>query len=168
MKNKYFIISCAFFIILFIHSPVLSSGLEDISLFKIILQLIFYIAIFIAVIFLSIYGTRFIANNYRKTISSKYTELLDVLNVPGGSKIVIIKVSNKIYLLSHSNNGGVTVIDAMDEDEFFNTENSFENHLNRYGYTNRDDSNLNAKFSSIINKFNLQKNKDVNHDEEDN
>ncbi|MFA5575817.1 MAG: hypothetical protein WCZ27_05140 [Tissierellaceae bacterium] len=168
MKNKYAFISYLILIALFISLPVIGAGFEDISLIKIILQLIFYIVIFAAVIFVSIYGTRFVANNYRRTISSNYMELLDVLNLPGGIKIIILKANNKTYILSHSNNGGVTLIDSMDGDIFTTVGDSFDNHLDKYKGRRYNDNILEKSFGKIINKLSSQKNEEVNKDEEDN
>ena len=72
--------------------PAYAAGYEEISPTKIIFQLIFYIVIFILVIFLTLYGTKLIAKNFKGITSSKYISLLDVINIPGGAKIIIAKI----------------------------------------------------------------------------
>lgn len=153
MEIKYILFSLLN--ILIFSSPVYGTGFEEVNIFKTILQLMFYLGVFIAVIILSIYGTRFIARNYRKAVSSKYVELLDVINIAGGSKILILKINEQIYVLYTSNNNA-TVIDKFSKDDFPIKEDNFDNYLERYF----DKFNINLKTSKLLNKLNLKKDLD--------
>lgn len=160
MKNKIKLFQ--FFIFLYlIGSPVYGAGYEEINMFKTILQLIFYLGIFIVVILLSIYGTRFVAKNYKRVISSKYMELLDILNIPGGSKIVLVKVKDRIYVLSIAN-GSTSVIDKLNQEEFHTIEEDFDNYLDRY--LNKWNNGL--RTNRILSKFYSKKDKEDFNDEE--
>lgn len=159
MKKKFKFLY-VFISLIFISIPVYGSGYEDISLFKIILQLIFYLVIFVAVILLSIYGTKFIAKNYKKVVSSKYMDLIDILTIPGGSKLAIVKVNNNVYILSISNNG-TTVIDKLNKDEFHTLEDNFDNYLDKY----LGKWNNNLKTNRILSKFYFNKDKEDMKDE---
>lgn len=113
---------------------VFASAYEDIGLFQIVLKSIFYLGILIAVIFASLYGSRLIAKNYRSYASSRYIDLLDSINIPGGNKIIIIRISKKIYILSLSSNGS-NLIDTVEEEEFFSED--FDDYLARYSKENQ-------------------------------
>ena len=136
-------------------------GFEEISTFKIILQLIFYLGIFVAVIVLSIYGTRFIAKNYKRVVSSKYVDLIDMLNIPGGIKIAIVKINEKFYILSITNNS-TTVLDKLSKEEFHIIEENFDNCLEKYFYK----WNSSLKSNKMLSKLYFNKGKEDLNDEE--
>jgi len=160
MKSKFKLLFCIIVLYL-IGSPTFSTGFDEVNVFKSILQLILYLGIFLAVIIFSILGTRFIAKNYKRVVSSKYIDLLDVLNLPGGSRIAIVKIDKKIYILSINNNS-TTIIDKIDKDEFNLFEVNFDNYLEKYF----DKWNINFKSSKLLSKFNLKKDKeDINNEE---
>lgn len=160
MKNR--INALIFFTILvLINLPVYAEGYEDISLVKIILQLIFYIIIFGLVVFLSLYGTKLIAKNFRGIRSSKYIELLDLMNIPGGGKIVITKINKKVYILLTTNTSS-NIIDIVDEVDFCYENESFDNYLNKY----LNKSIINDKTeNNFIKFFNKLKDKEGRNDE---
>ncbi|NLK43711.1 MAG: hypothetical protein GX300_04885 [Tissierellia bacterium] len=144
-----------------IGTPVYSTGLEEVSIFKIILQLMFYLGIFIGVILLSIYGTRFIAKSYKRVVSSKYMDLIDVLNIPGGSKIAIININEKIYIISINNNS-TTVIDKLSKDDFDISVENFDKYLDRHF----ERWNNTLKSNKILGKIYSKKDKEDFSDEE--
>lgn len=145
--------------------PVYAVGYEETSLARIIFQLIFYIIIFVLVIFFSLYGTKLIAKNFKGITSSKYVKLLDVMNIPGGNKIVITKINNKIYILS-TNNNNTNIIDILDEDSFPLYDENFDNYLSKYFNKNHNDLKLNKKLENLFDKLNMKKDKEGNEDEE--
>lgn len=160
MKNRINVL--IFFIILVvINLPVYAEGYESISLVKIILQLIFYIVIFALVVFLSLYGTKLIAKNFKGITSSKYIGLLDVMNIPGGGKIVLTKINKKVYILLTTNNSS-NVIDIVDEGDFCYENESFDNYLSKYLNKNNINNKAAEKFIKIFNK---SKDKEGRNDE---
>lgn len=162
MKNK--INALIFFIILIIFNlPVYAGGYENISLVKIILQLIFYIIIFALVVFLSLYGTKLVAKNFKGITASKYIGLLDLMNIPGGGKIVITKINKKVYILFTTNNSS-NIIDILDEDDFYLENESFDNYLSKYLNKNNINDKIGKKFVSFFNK---SKDKEERNDEEE-
>ena len=134
-------------------------GYEDVSLTKTILQLIFYIIIFVLVIFFSLYGTKLIAKNLKGISRSKYISLIDIMNIPGGSKIIISKINKKVYIMSITNNA-TTVIDIIDEDEFPILEEEFDNYLSKYLNENNKNSKINTTVTTLFRKFNINKDKE--------
>lgn len=144
--------------------PVYATGYEETSLIKIIFQLIFYIIIFVLVIFLSLYGTKLIAKNFKGITSSKYVNLLDVMNIPGGTKIIIIKINNKIYILS-TNNNNTNIIDIIEADGFPIYDDNFDNYLSKYLIRNHNDQKINKKLESLLDKLNIKKDKEGKNDE---
>ena len=116
--------------------PVYSQGVDNTSVFKIVGQLIFLLVIFIAMIFVTLYGTKLVAKNAGGMIKSKYIQLLDAINVPGGSKIVITKINNKIYILTIDSNGS-NLIDTIEEDNFTIIEDDFDNYLGKNMFINK-------------------------------
>ena len=125
------------------------------SLFEIILKLVFLIGVFIVVIFITLYGTKLIAKNYKGYTKSKYIKLLDTLSIPGGTKIIIMEISKKIYILSLTPNN-TEVIDIINEDVFLDED--FSSYLDKY--TNKDNNNDSFGIKKIIEKFNFLKDKE--------
>ena len=151
--------------IFFYGFPVYAKGFEETSLTKIILQLIFYIIVFVLVIFFSLYGTKLIAKNFKGVTSSKYVNLLDVMNIPGGAKIVLTKINNKIYILSITNNNS-NVIDVIEADDFPIYDENFDNYLSKYLNRNLNKHKINKKLGNLFDKFNIKKDKEGKNDEE--
>lgn len=144
--------------LLFLTSPVYSTGYEDISLSKTILQLVFYIIAFIAVIFITVYGTKFIAKNYKGLGNSKYMNVVDVLNIQNGIKLVMVNINNKIYILSVTSTG-TTVIDTIDPKDL--EEEKFNNYLNKYINKNHtEDTEINLYINKIKEKIKFSKDKE--------
>ncbi len=144
--------------------PAYSVGYEEISPIKIVFQLIFYIVIFIVVIFFTLYGTKLIAKNLKGITSSKYISLLDVMNIPGGSKIVIAKINDTIYILSVSNNN-TSVIDVIEADSFPTYEENFDNYLSKYLHGKNNEHKMNKKLEKLFDKFIIKKDKEDKNDE---
>ena len=123
--SKKRLILVVFVIAILSSLPVYSQGYESINVFKSMGKLIFLIIIFIAMIFLTFYGTKLIAKNAGGMAKSKYIQLIDAINVTSGSKIVIAKINGKFYVLSVNNNGS-KLIDTIDEDDFPLVEDNFD------------------------------------------
>ncbi len=156
MKRKAFLLICL--IILASNNLSFAAGLEKISLLKTIFQLVFYILMFALVIFVTIFGTKLIARNYKINLASKNMDIIDTLNIPGGIKLIIVKIMNKVYILSLSATN-TTVIDILSKEEFDKFSDSFdalmEKHNNRIGKI-QSDGKFNEIISSIINKKNKE------------
>ena len=145
--------------------PVYAQSYGSSSISRTIFQLLFYMIIFIAIIFFSLYGTKLVAKNFKGMTNSKYIEILDAINIPGGSKIVIAKVNNKIYVLATGNNG-TNILDIIDENEFPIIEENFDGYLNRY--LTKDNLNYNKISENIklnLDKFTKKKDKEGNKNE---
>src|SRR5690606_39903239 len=80
---------------------------------KAIFKLFSYTGIFILVIVIAIYVTRFIAKNSKKFINSKYMKIIDILNIDINTKIAMIEINKKIYVFAINNNN-VEMIDKLD------------------------------------------------------
>lgn len=163
MKIKVNIFLLIFIAIIFLNLPVYANGYENISLMNIIIKLVFYLFIFILVIVLSILGTRFIGKNFKGISSSKYITLLDTLNLPGGSKLLITEINNNIYILS-TNNSSTSVIDIIKKADFNIDGVNFENYLSKY----LNKSNQENIAEILLNKFHKKKDKEDNKNEEKN
>lgn len=141
------------------YSPVYASGFEDVSLFKTIAQLIFYLVIFIGVIFITLYGTKFIAKNYKGFSGSKYMKIIDSLNIQNGIKLVIVSINKKIYILSVSSTS-TNLIDTIDPEDI--EEDIFDNYLKKHmDKTDMEESNINLYVNKIKKRIKFSK------DEED-
>ena len=90
-----------------------SSG---ISYFSYFLNLMSFIIIFIGVILLAMYSTKFIAKRANYLGKDKYLTVLDSINLGGNIKIITIKIYNQIYILSITNNT-TTLIDKLSEED---------------------------------------------------
>ena len=157
MKGKTTSLLSVFVAIIFLNLPVYATGYEDVNLMNIFLKLVFYLFVFILVIALTILGTRFIGKNFKGLTSSKYIQLLDTINLPGGSKIVITKINDKIYILS-TNNSNTNVLDIIEEKNFNIDGENFENYITKYLNKNSMDS--------LLGKLYKKKDKEDAKDEE--
>ena len=143
-----------FIMIMSFHQPVFASAYEDVSLFQIVLKLVFLIGIFILVIIITICGTKLIAKSYRGYSNSKYINLLDTLNISNEIKIIIINVNKKIYILSLTPNS-TKIIDTFIDEEFLGKDfnDYLDKHINNH---NKTDFGINK----IIEKITFSKNKE--------
>ncbi|MBU5254767.1 flagellar biosynthetic protein FliO [Tissierella praeacuta] len=129
--------------------PVHAIEVVESSPIKIVFQLIFYITMFTVVIFLTIWGTKIVAKNYKGFTSSKYIDLLDVMNLSSGCKIVITRINQKIYILAVTNNN-TNIIDVIEADEFPIREEKFNEYLNNYLDKNGNIYKINKKIESLF------------------
>lgn len=128
---------------------------ESTSLGKMIFTLMFYILIFVAVILLSLYGTKLIAKNYKGMGYSKYMRVKDMINLPNNVKLSLVELNNKIYVILTSNNSN-SVVDIVDSNDFPNDPEEFNKYLDKY----IDISKLGQKLR------NINKNKEGKDNEE--
>lgn len=139
-------------IIMLSSFPVHSQGYENTNVFKLVGQGIFYLVIFIAMIFLTLYGTKLVAKNAGGMAKSKYIQLIDAINITSGSKIIIAKINNKIYILTTSNNGS-DIIDIIEEEDFPIIEENFDNYLDKNLIVNKlSNSKLNKSIKLFYDK----------------
>lgn len=139
-------------IILLFSLPVYSQGYGNTNIFKSVGKLILLLVIFIAMIFLTLYGTKLVAKNAGGMVKSKYIQLIDAINITSGSKIIIAKINNKIYIITTSNNGS-NVIDIIKEEEFPIKEENFDNYLDKYLIKKKfNNSKINKRMKLFYNK----------------
>lgn len=133
-------------------SPVYSQGYENPSMIKLTFRLIVNLVIFIAVILLALYGTKLVAKNSKGIGNSKYIQLLDAINIPGGSKIIIAKINNQVYILSSGNNG-TNLIDKIQEEDFPMDEEDYDTYIDKYLANNKlNFKNINQGIKSFFNE----------------
>ena len=147
---------------------------NDSNLAIMIFKSVIYVVIFVVVIFLAIYGTKFIARKSQSLLKSKYIQIIDSVNVGQNTKIIIARISNFIYILSLNNNQ-TSLIDKMDIDIFFENvrQDDFEEYLNSFMKDNKygENSSLNikGKAKEILDKIKFIKiGKEDEKDEKDN
>ena len=153
-------------IILLVNTPSFAAETDEYSLGKAIFKLVFYITITLLVLIVAVYGTKFIAKNTKKFVSSKYVQILDSLNLGTNLKIVVIEINKKIYILAITNNN-VEVLDLIPKDDF-ETNVDFEEQLNRYRSINFKDYDYLDKIQSNIKKILIKSNKDIDKEDENN
>ena len=157
-------------IIILSSFPVYSQGFGNISVLKLVGQLIFMVVVFIAMIFVTLYGTKLVAKNAGGMVKSKYIQLLDAINIPGGSKIVIAKINDKVYILSIDNNGS-SVIDIIEEENFPISEDDFDNYFDKDTIMNKfSHSKINKNIKNFYEKGiskRIRNKEDKNHEKED-
>lgn len=163
MKKKVYILLLIFIAMIFCNFPVYANGYENISLLNIIIKLILYLFAFVLVIILAMLVTRFIGKNLKGLSSSKYITILDTMNLPGSSKLVIAKINKNIYILS-TNNSNTNVIDIINKEDFDVDGVNFENYLSKYLNKSNQDNILEI----LLNKYHKKKDKEDNKNEEEN
>ncbi|MTI48003.1 flagellar biosynthetic protein FliO [Sporosalibacterium faouarense] len=114
-KNTYALI--AFFSLLFFSSSAYCSDdliSEDYSLFGAAGKIVLYLLALALVLFLTYYGTKFIARHSKKLGKGNNIEILDQFSFGSNNKILVAKIYRKIYVLSVNNNQ-TSVIDKLSE-----------------------------------------------------
>ncbi len=140
----------------------------DFNLGKTILKLIFYTLIFIGVVILTIYGTRFIAKSSGRFINSNYMKVIDILKLDPNTKIAIIKISETVYILAMTNNT-IEVLDKLSEDEIqISSNRQFEEELDRYRYNSIEKNRYISKFQRKISELLKDSNKLIDEEEKNN
>lgn len=133
---------------------------------KAILELVFYIIIFVLVIVITIYGTKFIAKNSRRFINSKYMRVIDTLNLGTNIKITMVEINKTIYVFAITNNT-IEVVDKLPEKEFEN-DLDFEHELDRYKDKYTQENHYFNRFQSKISRMLIRSNKFIDKEDEDN
>lgn len=128
---------------------------EPATVGKMIFELVLYLIIFIAVIFLSLYGTKLIAKNYKGMGSSKYMKIKDMINLPNNAKLSLVELNNKIYVILTSNNNN-SVVDIIESNDLPAEPEEFNKYLDKY----MDISKIGKKIR------NINKNKEGKNNEE--
>lgn len=107
-------------LLLFLQIPVfaeIESSVESFSSIKMIFKLIFYLVIFILILIFTLYGTKFIAQNFNGMSKSKYIDFIDNVNISTSMKIMIIEINSIVYILA-SNNENIELIDKYNSEDF--------------------------------------------------
>lgn len=151
------------FLLLFISNVAFASQ-SDYNFGKAVFKLIIYTAIIIVVLFITIYGTRFIAKNTKRFAASKHMKLIDVLNFGTNNKILMIEISDYIYIIAISNNS-TELIDKLPKDKVL-SKGEFEEYLNRHNMNYKNINKISANIKNIINQANKSNSKEEKENEE--
>ena len=92
------------------------NGLGKTSYISYFFSIILLIAIFIGVVFLALYSTKFIAQKTNNLGNNRNIKIVDFINLSRETRIVTVKIYNKLYILSVNNNS-TTVIDELKEED---------------------------------------------------
>lgn len=141
-----------------------AAEIEDYSLGKAIFKLVFYIIITFIVLIIAVYGTRFIAKNSKRFVSSKYVRIIDSLNLDANFKILIAEINDNIYILAITNNN-VEVIDRISKEDF-DKNMDFDDQLHKYSSSYFKDYDYFNKIRSNIKKTLVKLNKDIDKEDE--
>ncbi len=131
----------------------------DYSLGTVILKMLFYIGMVILVLFMAMYGTRFIAKNTRRFISSKYMKVIDVLNLGTNLKIMMIEIKDNVYVIAVTSNS-IEVIEKLSK-EVINQMDDFQQHFSKYTMKYK---HMNSIYKNIDRFLNSKDN--INEEEE--
>lgn len=168
MNNK-FHLSLLIFIMILLTSSI-SYAVQDTNfgLGKAILKLLFYTLLLIIVLVITIYGTKFIANNAKRFTNSKYMQTIDILSLGTNIKLAIVEINGKMYILAITNNS-IKKIDEISKDDFdFNKKTDFEKQLDNYKGKYIHDNEYFNKFNIKLNKMLNRTNKITDKEDEDN
>lgn len=141
-------------------------GETDYSIGKGILKLILYILIFLLLMVVVVYGTRFIAKNSKKFIGGKYVTILDRIVIDTNTKLILLELDKYIYFLGINNNH-IELIDKILKEDFNSL--TFQSHLKlkKYEYMDNGDSNMFiGNIGKLMDKLNNFFNKEDRNDEE--
>ena len=117
------------------------------------------------VIIFAIYGTKFIAKNSKRFVSSKYIQVLDRISLDVNNKIIIVEINKYIYILGINNNI-MKLIDKIPKEDF-ETELVFENHLEWHRNKYADNNDIFSGFKSKTKEYSTKWNKFIGKEDED-
>lgn len=153
-------------ILLFLNN--ISFAAEGSSVFgTVLLNLILYIGVITLVLLMTIFGTRYIAKNTKRFVSSKYMKIVDVLNLGTNLKIIMLQVKDYIYVIVVSNNS-IEVVDKLPKDSIVHVE-DFEEYLNRYAFSSKNKylDNIYKNITRFSNRFNnIDGKEEVDHEKD--
>lgn len=150
--------------IVIISTPVYATNYENYNPGKTILKLIFYIIIVLIVLIIAIYGTKFIAKKSKRFINSRFIQIIDSLNLGVNFKIIIVEISDVIYILAITTNN-IVVIDKIPKEEF-NRNANFEEHLIKYKNDYLKDYDYFSNIQNNIKKIFVKPTKDIDKEDE--
>ena len=84
---------------------------------KAILKILFSTIIFVVIIIITVYGTKFIARKSNRFINSKYMKIIDVLSLGVNIKIILVEIGSNTYILTVNNNN-VEFVDKIEKKDF--------------------------------------------------
>lgn len=153
-------------ILLFLNN--ISFAAEGSSVFgTVLLNLILYIGVITLVLLMTIFGTRYVAKNTKRFVSSKYMKIVDVLNLGTNLKIIMLQVKDYIYVIVVSNNS-IEVVDKLPKDSIVHVE-DFEEYLNRYAFSSKNKylDNIYKNITRFSNRFNnIDGKEEVDHEKD--
>lgn len=119
-----------------------------------IFKIIFAILLFLIILALAYFTSKFVAKNSTKLNNGKNMEIIDVLNLGNNKKIIMVKIIDKIYVLGISN----TEINTIDT---FDSEGSIEKLIKDTNYKPNFESFLKDKLTVLKAKKNVKKKYDL-------
>ena len=141
--------------------------------------MLLYLLLFLVVIVITVYGTKFIAKRSKKIFNSKYMKVIDTININFNTKLILAKIIDKVYIILINNNNA-TLIDKLDADNF-NFDNAdkdtnkeeginFQNYLDnllgssKKGFSSTNE-NIKKRVSELKDKYIVRKIKKSKEDE---
>jgi len=137
----------------------------DYSIGSAIVKMFFYVGIVILILFMAMYGTKFIAKNTRRFISSKYMKVIDVLNLGTNAKILIVEMKDNVYIIGVSNNS-IELIDKLSKEEIGQLD-DFQNQLDKYTSHLKNKRSLHKNLEKFFNSRDNIYEEEVSDDEKD-
>lgn len=161
--------------IVFINTMIILLFLNNISFAAVgssgfgtvLLNLILYIGVITLVLLMTIFGTRYVAKNTKRFVSSKYMKIVDVLNLGTNLKILMLQVKDYIYVIVVSNNS-IEVVDKLPKDSIVHVE-DFEEYLNRYAFSSKNKylNNIYKNITRFSKRFNnIDGKEEVDHEKD--
>jgi len=153
-------------ILLFLNNISFAAG-GSFGFGTVLLNLILYIGVITLVLLMTIFGTRYIAKNTKRFVSSKYMKIVDVLNLGTNLKILMLQVKDYIYVIVVSNNS-IEVVDKLPKDLIVHVE-DFEEYLDRYAFSSKNKylNNIYKNISRFSKRFNnIDGKEEVDHEKD--
>ncbi|NLJ79154.1 MAG: hypothetical protein GX329_07310 [Tissierellia bacterium] len=131
--------------------------------------MILNIFVFIFIIILAIYGTRFIGKRTSGFINSKHMEIIDIIKLDSNTKVAIICINRMIYIMAIAGST-VKLLDRFSEDEFVSSHGQSSNYKPReHEGTHLDDEHIGSfqdRIYKLLNRFNKLTDGEENNNEE--
>ena len=149
-----------------INQRVYAAGM-DYSIGRVILKMILYLGIIILVLFMAMYGAKFVAKNSKRFVTSRYMKIVDVLNLGANFKIMMVEIDNLIYVIALAGNS-IELIDKLPKDSIVQID-DFQEHLTKYTshFKGKHMNSLYKNLDRILNRLDTINDKEEVDNEED-
>lgn len=113
---------------------------QDINYLGMFFQIVFIVFVFLIVIFLAYFSTKFIGNTRMRAMKSNNMQIIETISI-GFNNLHILKINEKFYLISSSKEG-IKYLTELEKNcisfDYIKNDFSFEENLKKFFKKNKE------------------------------